>query len=234
MKLFLLFLSTGLLGVSSVSASPTPPNAEEPGHRRGDECRINPQSLTYCAGTNYSAALVSTYICGDWRLGPVQLPTKIPLDSVLELYDRLGGLCPGEFLDAFWNETLKPDPYWNFPTEHGFSLDSVTGKPIKGALVLEVGVLVDRFGGEGGTFVSPAAAPYMQRALPPSNLNTPKNDPTFPYNYHVYRVIKPLLVEAGPIAPWFRQPGQGVQYSLSQNISMLLNQQYLQHEDPGR
>jgi hypothetical protein len=37
--------------------------------------------------------------------------------------------------------------------------------------------LMDRFGSEYGSFVSPAGAPYMQRALPPSNLDTPTTDP---------------------------------------------------------
>ena len=34
------------------------------------------------------------------------------------------------------------------------------------------------------------------------------------WNYHLYRVEKDLKVLAGPIAPFFEQPGQGVQYEL--------------------
>ncbi len=98
---------------------------------------------------------------------------------------------------------------------------------------------MDRFGSENGTFVSPAGAPYMQRALPPSNLDTPPSDPRsisliksmavsnrlnrYPYNYHVYRVLQPFNALSGPIAAWFGQPGRGVQYQLATNIIGLIH-----------
>ncbi|KAJ3036900.1 hypothetical protein HDV00_002244 [Rhizophlyctis rosea] len=182
----------------------------------------------YCTGTNYNKTLAHTYVCGDSRLGPVKLPKRLPLDSVLEIYDRFGGLCPGEFLKAWFNTTSG---WWNYPVQAGFSLDT-SGRPIQGNLTLPVGTLIDRFGSEYGTYVSPAAAPYMQRALPPSNLDTPQDDPQFPYNYHVYRVKKPLTVLAGPITPWFGQPGQGVQYMLYSNVLSLINTTVLEAVDP--
>jgi len=55
---------------------------------------------------------------------------------------------------------------------------------------------------------------------------------SFPYNYHVYRVLQPLPVIAGPIAPWFNQPGQGVQYEMYQNISFLVATSYLKRVNP--
>ena len=63
-----------------------------------------------------------------------------------------------------------------------------------------MGMKLDRFGSEYGSFLSPAGAPYSQRALPPSNLDTPTSDPSYPYNYHVYEVAKPFVVLSGPIA----------------------------------
>lgn len=71
---------------------------------------------------------------------------------------------------------------------------------------------VDRFGSEYGSFLSPAEAPYDQRALPPSNLDWPNEEPAVPFNYHKYVVRKEFVVLSGPIAPWFGQPGQGTQY----------------------
>ena len=133
---------------------------------------------SYCDGTWYTASLNTTYVCGDWRLGPVQLPTKLPLDGVLEIYHRLSGLCPAAFLAKFWNST-DPDTTkqgWIYPPKGGFSVDTA-GEPIQGDYTLQPGTLIDRFGSEWGKYVSPAAAPYMQRALPPSNLNTPLDDP---------------------------------------------------------
>jgi hypothetical protein len=44
------------------------------------------------------------------------------------------------------------------------------GRPIQGNVTLPEETLVDRFGSEWGSFVSPAGAGYAQRALPPSNL----------------------------------------------------------------
>ena len=132
----------------------------------------------------------------------------------------------------------------------GFQLDA-EGNAINGSMVLPVGTLVDRFGSEYGqflvtitqtrrsnsilgSFISAAAAPYSQRALPPSNLATNPDTPDFPYNYHVYRVIKPLPVVGGPIAPWFGQPGLGAQFFTGElgNVKFLIEQSYLQAEDP--
>lgn len=95
------------------------------------------------------------------------------------------------------------------------------GTPLSGNVTLEVGRKIDRFGGEGGNFFSPLGAPYIERALPPSNLETFDGD--YPANYHVYEVIKELPVTLGPIAPWFEQPGMGTQFSTSSSVSVLLD-----------
>lgn len=54
-----------------------------------------------------------------------------------------------------------------------------------------------------------------------------------PYNYHVYLVKQSLTVRAGPIAPWFGQPGQGVQYKLDVNVQNLVNSGVLKRVDPN-
>ena len=80
-----------------------------------------------------------------------------------------------------------------------------------------------------GRYISAADAPYDQRALPPSNLDTPPSAPEYPYSYHVYIVNKTLPVIGGPIAPWFGQPGLGAQFYIGEigNILELLKQGYL-------
>ena len=55
----------------------------------------------YCKGTTYADA---QYLCGDWRLGPVNLPTMIPINVTTIGYDRFGGLCPGAFLFTWYNQ----------------------------------------------------------------------------------------------------------------------------------
>ncbi|KAL6306572.1 hypothetical protein BKA93DRAFT_840967 [Sparassis latifolia] len=174
----------------------------------------------YCQGTNNTNP---QYLCGDYRLGPVVLPTAIPLGNLMSEYDRLGGLCPGEFLKTWTNASTGA---YNYPPLAGFQPDTASA-PIEGNQTLSVGTRVDRFGSAYGSYVSPAYAPYIQRALPPSNLDTPAGEPTYPYNYHVYEVLKPFVVLSGPIAPWFGQPGQGTQYETPMSVGALLNASYL-------
>lgn len=63
--------------------------------------------------------------------------------------------------------------------------------------------MIDRYGGPGGKFLSPAGTPFEQRALAPHSELEP---------YHKYQVLKSFSVQAGEIAPWFDQPGGGTQY----------------------
>lgn len=51
----------------------------------------------------------------------------------------------------------------------------------------------------------------------------------FANNYRIYRVIKELSAVAGPIRPWFDQPGLGTQFYTEQhNVSELLSLGYLE------
>lgn len=95
------------------------------------------------------------------------------LQLLIQGSDPFGGLCPGEFLSRWFNTTSG---YYNLPPASGFALD-VDGNPMKANFVLHPGVVLDRFGSEHGAYVAPAAAPYMQRSLPPSSLDTPQSNP---------------------------------------------------------
>ncbi|KAK4161549.1 hypothetical protein QBC43DRAFT_323516 [Cladorrhinum sp. PSN259] len=216
-----------ILSAASLAAA-TPINLEI--FKSSPACGVK-NTPTYCAGTGYNVSQIGKYVCGDSRLGPQFLPQVDPvLSPLFDIYDRFGGLCPGQFLEAWFNTTAR---WWNYPEQSGFATtdDKV---PIQGNTTLPVGTLIDRFGGETGNFVAPAGAPYMQRSLPPSNLNPPEGpDSKYRYNYRVYSVVKPLLVLSGPIAPWFGQPGAGVQYQLYKSVGMLINEGYLAREDPS-
>ena len=41
--------------------------------------------------------------------------------------------------------------------------------------------------------------------------------------YSVFEVVKPIGVRAGKIAPWFDQPGGGIQYMLPDLVDKLLD-----------
>ncbi|GGR91452.1 hypothetical protein GCM10010269_33230 [Streptomyces humidus] len=155
------------------------------------------------------------YVCNDWRFGPVRLPQRGVLGRILAGYDRFGTLTPVEFLNKWWDPSAdhgQGDWKYSLLPDDGFDHDTM-GAPIAAEYTLPVGQLVDRFGNEFGKFLSPAGAKYGERSIPPSALDT--QDPRFPYNYHLYRVKKATVVCAGPAAPGFEQPGQGVQYVTS-------------------
>ncbi|KAJ5767177.1 uncharacterized protein N7511_004793 [Penicillium nucicola] len=175
-------------------------------------CQADP-----CANITFTNA---TYVCGDSRLGPVKLPKSFPLSTELATYARFGDLCPYEFIEKWtW-----PNGSYHYPSNDGFVLNDA-GEPIEGQTTLPVGRKIDRFGGEYGTYFSPLGAPYIERALPPSNLDTFDGD--YPYNYYVYEVIKELNVTLGPIAPWFEQPGLGTQFITPYNASDLVDLKYI-------
>ncbi|RHZ70709.1 hypothetical protein CDV55_104528 [Aspergillus turcosus] len=171
-----------------------------------------------CANITFTNA---TYVCGDERLGPVKLPRNFPLSTELATYSRFGDLCPYEFLEKW---TYPENGSYHYPPKMGYVLD-VNGAIIIGNATLEVGRKVDRFGGEGGNFLAPLGAPYIERSLPPSNLKT--FDQKYPYNYHVYEVTDKFIVGLGPVAPWFEQPGMGTQFMTYNNISYLADHGYL-------
>ena len=80
-----------------------------------------------------------------------------------------------------------------------------------------------------GQYVSAADAPFSQRSLPPSSLDTSDSDSKYPADYHIYSVSIPFTVIGGPIAPWFDQPGLGAQYFLgaAETIKSLKGKKYL-------
>lgn len=42
-------------------------------------------------------------------------------------------------------------------------------------------------------------------------------------SYNVFEVIEPINVKAGEIAPWFDEPGDGIQYLLPDTVDELLD-----------
>lgn len=73
--------------------------------------------------------------------------------------------------------------------------------------------LVDRYGRSSGRYLSPEGTPIEQRSL---SKDAKKQ------TYHVYKVIRDIEnVEEGLIAPWFNDPGGGIQYRLPKTIDEL-------------
>lgn len=80
--------------------------------------------------------------------------------------------------------------------------DGAIGTPQR--VTIGKGAQMDRYGHEGGSFLSKAGESFESRAL--------NRSPTEAFN--TYTVNKPMIVEQAKIAPWFGQPGGGTQYKL--------------------
>jgi RHS repeat-associated protein len=81
------------------------------------------------------------------------------------------------------------------------------------------GQLLDRFGSEKGSYLSPKGTSYAQRGIPEGYTE-----------YHSYRVAKPFVWKEGYSAPVpeFKSPGWGYQYKTTQPIKVLVDQGYLE------
>ena len=165
-------------------------------------------------------------------LGPKRVPNAGPVARLLRGWQRLAGFSPRGYLKLFYDKVAMS---WRYPPQGGYQLTPL-GVPVVGQSTLIEGQLIDRFGSEGGTYLSPEGTPYGARGIPPESLNPfPGGEPC---NYYRYRVLKPFSVNAGPIAPALGQPGFGLQYVLSAtwfpgvtervNVSYLLTNGYVE------
>jgi hypothetical protein len=102
---------------------------------------------------------------------------------------------------------------WKYPPGHPEAgktwyppNDGAVGSPVRTNLPKDY--VLDRFGGEHGSFLSAAGDSFESRALPPSSVGTP--------NQYVVtaRGAARMTVEKAEIAPWFGEPGGGTQYRL--------------------
>ena len=155
--------------------------------------------LTECSAELYA---------GDQRLGPARLPLFGRVGIQLLGYSRTGYQDVPTFLDAYYDSNAGS---WRYPPADGYVLDEY-GDPVNWTQTLPRGQRIDRYGSEYGGFLAPVGLPYTMRSIPPSNL---VGTPAAGCNYHVYEVLRPFDVTAGPIAPWFYQLGGGLQYQLA-------------------
>jgi hypothetical protein len=84
------------------------------------------------------------------------------------------------------------------------------------AYPLDQGRLVDAFGQESGSVLSPGGTPFAQRGLAQSARVTA--NPRVPYNYYRYRVVKPFQVNASIVQPGAGGPGGGVRFTVSAGL----------------
>jgi hypothetical protein len=105
-------------------------------------------------------------------------------------------------LGAEWVE----DGGYRWPPRDGFDGQVVY-------MVLPPGVMLDRFGHEGGRFFSPKGAAFRARALPTVCRELP---------YRAYRVTAPLPVRIGSAVAWFGEPGGAMQVMTDATAAQLV------------
>ncbi|MFI9649130.1 TNT domain-containing protein [Streptomyces sp. NPDC052040] len=199
-----------LLGIAPATAQATEAGAAH---------RFHCPTMNRDRGTNTAPPPLQRYYRMDWRLGPAHLPRSGPLGRMLRGYHRTDDTTASRFIRCFWqtNPATTMSGWW-YPNNNGFVLRN--GRPVEHPQTLRRGQLLDLFGSGFGHFLAPAGTPYARRAIPPSNLDT--YDPNHPFSYHLYRVVRPFTVAAGPIRPWFGQPGLGLQYLTTPSIPDLV------------
>lgn len=171
---------------------------------------FNNLDLGSLGGPTTQGCSVASYD-GNSRYGPATLSTRPPVGEQLVGYQRFGPtMNKYEFDETYFDD--KVTNWWIYPPEQGYVLDR-NKQPIKHKITLTVGKRIDRYGGEGGNFLSVPGTKYAARSLPPSNLSGPQGQEQY-CNYHVYEVIKSFPVDTGRIAPWFQQRGGGIQYEV--------------------
>lgn len=82
---------------------------------------------------------------------------------------------------------------------------------------LQPGAQIDRYGSLNGTYASPSGTPLELRSLPSSNSGV----------LNSFEVLKPFPVQSSTIAPWYNQPGGGIQYKLPKSINWLLDNRFI-------
>lgn len=80
---------------------------------------------------------------------------------------------------------------------------------------LKPSTIIDRFGSSNGKYFSPNGTPIEQRSLAPWADTT---------QYHKYEVAEELDVASSIIAPYYNQPGGGIQYKSNYDATELIKQ----------
>ncbi len=203
----LMALSAGLWATGGVSGA-TAATAAAPVSERGAAPQATSRANPLPPRTTCSTAAFAN----NKLLGPKRLPNAGPVARLLRGWQRLAGFSPRGYLKLFYDKVAKS---WRYPPQGGYQLTPL-GVPVVAPVSLIEGQLIDRFGSEGGTYLSPQGTPYAARGIPPESLNPfPGGEPC---NYYRYRVLKPFSVNSGPIAPALGQPGFGLQYVLSNTL----------------
>lgn len=154
------------------------------------------------------------------------------------------GLCPGQFLSKWFNSTTG---YYNYPplvdSNSILRVHLLTGRLrfVWDSWWIDSGASMGILWVRRGRRICRGHYPQVilirrLRILGKFLIDLWERDMLmtwnrYPYNYHVCRVLIPFTALSGPIAAWFGQPGQGVQYQLSTDILGLIAGGFIERVD---
>jgi hypothetical protein len=140
-------------------------------------------------------------------------------------FDEHGGLTEHDWNERYWpggERDFRGNRVLAWPDDQT-SPEGFVAPESRNPTVLEPGLVIDRFGPGFGRFTSPSDTPFGARGLPPDNLEL---------GYHQYRVVRPIPVWEGAIAPAMGQEGGGTQYFMPAAVVDLVNMGYLEELTP--
>ncbi|MBS2963118.1 TNT domain-containing protein [Actinocrinis puniceicyclus] len=155
-----------------------------------------------------------------------------PLDhpAVQALFDATGADVYGGLGEAGWVERfVAPEDQgapvgarrliWPAQDEHPDGFASATGRePTR----LAAGTVVDTFGPTFTRVLYDVATPFAARSLPVDYAAS---------GYRRWRVLKDTAVWSGPVAPWFGQPGGGIQHFALMPVADLAGSGFVEEVD---
>ncbi len=83
-------------------------------------------------------------------------------------------------------------------------------------------MIIDRYGGNNGTFFGKEGTSIPERAMSPNSDFS---------QYNRYIVTDEIPIREGKIAPWFGQPGGGVQYQIDPDFVSSIKSKLRPNED---
>lgn len=220
---------TGLKNSFGELAHPTEMSPEriDNAHRLID----NPKAFLGEQSAIAAQAIPGLILGGEGAAVRAGLPAELVTEggapaSVMRGLDPSGGMSWKDFDSQYGSAGAR-----NWPSNDGFPPGYVPGPAH-----LPAGTILDRFGGETGSYLAPDGAHFADRALMPESVGS---------QYHRYMItgepLPPgLRIVEGPVAPWFGQtPSPGAtQYMIvgsdgaTPSVEELIRRGYLTEDGP--
>lgn len=179
-------------------------------------CQVPPEATT--SASTHDAAAQSSSVTD---LGVDRIPATLP--AAARSSSRTSSDIAGLSTVAVAAETEEGAASSGALVKSGWPANGgFLGDPVE--TTLKPGTMIDRYGGPGGSYVSPKGTPFGQRGLPAYYENAQP--------YYQYQVVESVTVRGGTVAPAFGGGGGGVQYQFGTSIQDLIDSGVLKQVGP--